>query len=239
MHAAMEHQTADLPVIEDELVLLARLVPLAQASIIELGCGKAELARRLVAQHPGATVLALEVDARQHAKNLQQPTQRIRFVEGGAQAIAAADASFDLALMLKSLHHVPLDQLDRALDETWRVLRPGGLLYVSEPVFAGPLNEVMRVFHDEEVVRAAAYAAVQRAAAGPRWETVDERFFDVPVHYRDFEEFRQRMIGVTFVDHRLDAATLAEVERRFMPHQTADGAHFMRPMRVNLLRKRS
>jgi len=234
----MDRQPSRPPIVDDELALLARLVPLAQASVVELGCGKAELTRRLVAQYPGAQVLALEVDARQHAKNLQQPAERITFVAGGAQAVPAADARFDLALMLKSLHHVPLDQIDAALDETWRVLRPGGLLYVSEPVFAGALNEVMRVFHDEEVVRAAAYAAVQRAAASPRWEAVDEIFFDVAVHYRDFEEFRQRMIGVTFVDHRLDAATLAEVERRFMPHQTAAGADFIRPMRVNLLRKR-
>ena len=58
------------------------------------------------------------------------------------------------------------------------------------------------------------------------------------VHYRDFAEFEQRMIGVTFVDHRLDATTLATVRERFEPHMTAEGAHFVRPMRVNLLRKR-
>ena len=34
--------------------------------------------------------------------------------------------AFDLVLMLKSLHHVPLAHLDRALDEVARVLRPGG-----------------------------------------------------------------------------------------------------------------
>ena len=57
------------------------------------------------------------------------------------------------------------------------------------------------------------------------------------MHYRDFAEFEQRMIGVTFVDHRLDAATLARVRERFEPHMTADGAHFVRPMRVNLMKK--
>lgn len=91
------------------------------------------------------------------------------------------------------------------------MLRPGGLLYVSEPVFSGALNEVMRLFHDEEVVRAAALAALQRAVASGAWEQVSETFFDVPVHYRDLAEFEQRMIGVTYLDHRLDAATLAAV----------------------------
>ena len=54
----------------------------------------------------------LEVDERQHAKNLAAAPQRgLHFIAAGAQAVAQAipiaEASFDLALMLKSLHHVP------------------------------------------------------------------------------------------------------------------------------------
>ncbi len=180
----------------------------------------------------------LEVDERQMVKNLQAPADRLRFVQAGAQAIPFGDQSFDLALMLKSLHHVPLELLDQALSEVHRVLRPQGLLYVSEPVFAGALNEVMLLFHDEEIVRAAALAAVRRAVASGAWEQVAEVPFEMPVHYRDFAEFEQRMIGVTFVEHKLDAATLAAVRARFEPHMSADGAHFVRPMRVNLLRRR-
>lgn len=225
--------------VTDELELLAELVDLpAHPRVIELGCGAAHLSRKLLQRYPASTVTGLEVDARQMAKNLEQPQERLRFVNAGAQAIPFGDGSFDLALMLKSLHHVPLDLLDQALAEVHRVLRPQGLLYVSEPVFAGALNEVMRLFHDEQVVRAAALAAVQRAVASGAWEQVDEVFFETPVHYRDFAEFEQRMIGVTFVTHRLDATTLAAVRARFEPHMTADGAHFVRPMRVNLLRRR-
>ena len=226
------------PLIRDELELMDGLVDLAaHPRVIELGCGAAQLSRQLLERFAGSEVTALEVDERQHAKNLAQPQARLNFVQAGAQAIPFGDGGFDLALMLKSLHHVPLDQLDTALAEVHRVLRPGGLLYVSEPVFAGALNEVMRLFHDEEKVRAAALAAVHRALASGGWEPVSETFFDVPVHYRDFAEFEQRMIGVTYLDHRLDAATLAAVRARFEPHRTAEGAHFTRPMRVNLLKK--
>ena len=228
-----------LPLVSDELELLAALVDLpAHPRIIELGCGAAHLSRKLLQRHAGCTVTGLEVDQRQMAKNLQAPAERLRFVQAGAQAIPFGDQSFDLALMLKSLHHVPLELLDQALAEVHRVLRPQGLLYVSEPVFAGALNEVMRLFHDEEEVRAAALAAVRRAVASGAWEQVAEVAFEMPVHYRDFAEFEQRMIGVTFVEHRLDAATLAAVRARFEPHMTSTGAHFVRPMRVNLLRRR-
>jgi SAM-dependent methyltransferase len=229
-----------IPRIIDELVLLDGLVDLANhPRVIELGCGAAQLSRKLLERFAASEVTALEVDERQHAKNITQPQDRLRLVQAGAQAIPFDDGVFDLALMLKSLHHVPLDLLDAALAEVHRVLRPGGLLYVSEPVFAGALNEVMRVFHDEEVVRAAALKALERAVVSGAWEQVAETRFEVPVHYRDFAEFEQRMIGVTFVDHRLDAATLAKVRERFEPHMTADGAHFVRPMRVNLMKKRA
>ena len=227
------------PLVSDELELLQSLVDLpAHPRIIELGCGAAHLSRKLLQRHPGSTVTGLEVDARQMAKNREKPQERLSFVNAGAQAIPFGDQSFDLALMLKSLHHVPLDLLDQALAEVHRVLRPQGLLYVSEPVFAGALNEVMRLFHDEEIVRAAALAAVRRAVASGAWEQVTELNFEMPVHYRDFAEFEARMIGVTFVEHKLDAATLAAVRARFEPHMAADGAHFVRPMRINLLRRR-
>jgi len=228
------------PLITDELDLLQSLVDLDQhPQIIELGCGAAQLSRQLLARCPACEVTGLDVDERQHAKNLLNPQRRLHFVQAGAQAIPFEAQRFDLALMLKSLHHVPLDQLSQALAEVHRVLRPKGLLYVSEPVFAGALNEVMRLFHDEEVVRAAALHAVQDAvSSGGAWEQVAEILFEMPVRYRDFADFEQRMIGVTFVNHRLDATTLRTVRARFEPHMTADGAHFMRPMRVNLLRKR-
>lgn len=224
--------------VSDELDLLHTLVNLDQhCKIIELGCGAAELSRKLLDRFPASEIVGLEVDERQHAKNLLIPLQRLQFIQAGAQLIPLPSGVFDLALMLKSLHHVPVQQLDQALSEVHRVLKPDGLLYVSEPVFAGALNEVMRLFHDEELVRAAALCALQKGICKGDWEQISETLFDVPAHYRDFADFEARMIGVTYANHRLDATTLQQVQERFAPHMTADGAHFVRPMRVNLLRR--
>lgn len=232
-------ESADtLPLVDDELDLLASLVPLAGQRIIELGCGAARLARALLARHPDSTVTALEVDARQHARNLADPQPGLNFVAAGAQAIPAADASFDLALMLKSLHHVPGPLMATALAEAARVLRPGGHLYVSEPVYAGPFNELVRLFNDEGVVRAAAQRALDDALAGGHWDAAEERRFDMPVHFRDFEDFDLRMMRPTFADHAIDDAKRAAVRAAFEPHCGADGAHFRRPMHVRLLRRR-
>src|SRR5574343_1395727 len=96
-------------VVHNELELLSALVPLADQRIIELGCGAARLARELLLRHPGSEVHGLEVDERQHAKNLARPQPGLHFEVGGAESIAHPADRFDLALMLKSLHHVPMD----------------------------------------------------------------------------------------------------------------------------------
>ena len=119
----MSLATKTVPLIVDELEVLAALVPLVGQDIIELGCGAAALARTLLSSHPDSRMTALEVDERQHAKNLAAPQPGLRFMPGVAQAIPFADASFDFALMLKSLHHVPLVSLAQALGEVARVLR--------------------------------------------------------------------------------------------------------------------
>ncbi|HNI85250.1 MAG TPA: class I SAM-dependent methyltransferase [Ottowia sp.] len=221
----------------DELNLLAELVPLAGLQVIELGCGSARLARDLLARHPDARVTGLEVDAIQHARNLAAPAERLSFIAAGAEAIPLPEAQFDLALMLKSLHHVPLALMDQALREVHRVLRTGGHLYVSEPVYAGALNQITRLYNDEGAVRAAAQAALDRALASGQWEAAAERHFAVPVRYADFADFERRMLDVTYAERHLDDDLREQVRARFAAHVGPEGAHFQRPMHVRLLRK--
>ena len=86
------------PLVNDELDLLHTLVNLDQHhKIIELGCGAAELARKLLARFPGSEITGLEVDERQHAKNLLQPLPGLHFMLAGAQAIPFPVGAFDLA----------------------------------------------------------------------------------------------------------------------------------------------
>ena len=225
---------ADL--VTDELALLNRLVPLQAQRVIELGCGAAALSRKLLAAYPACRVTGLEVDATQHAKNLAAPpVPGLSFVAAGAQAIPFEGGSFDLALMLKSLHHIPPALMDQALAETRRVLRPGGLLYVSEPVFAGPLNEINRLFNDEQAVRRAAYEAVERAVASGRWRQVAEYHFMMPARFADFAEFERRATGVTFAERRFSPELRERVRQRFEELRPPAGQPFLRPMRVNLL----
>ena len=226
------------PVVADETAFLGSLVPLEGARVIELGCGNGDFARKLAQTTPVAAMTAYEVDKTQHRKNLESPAPpKLAFAFGGAEHIDLADASIDGVVMMKSLHHVPLDRLDDALAEVARVLKPGGWFYASEPLFAGELNEVVRLFHDEEKVRAAAHAALKRAAERGLLREEREIFFSIPVRYDSFEQFEQNTLRATHTHHDLSPELFACVREKFMAHMKAGGARFARPMRVNLMRK--
>jgi SAM-dependent methyltransferase len=227
------------PLISNELTVLSELVPLSGQEVIELGCGSARLARTLLEQHPGMHITGLETDRQQHAKNVAAPHMGLDFLLAGAQDIPFPESSFDLALMLKSLHHVPIPLMAQAIGEVGRVLRPGGYFYISEPVYAGPLNEIIRLFNDEGIVRRAAQDAVDEALRSKKWIQVEERWFEMPVQFKDCADFERRMMHSTFASHRTDDEMVSTVRERFAPHCGADGAYFTRPMHVRLLQKQS
>lgn len=224
-------------IVAHELDVLEALLPLGGARVVELGCGAAAVARALLDRHAEATVTALEVDARQHAKNLASPRDRLRFVEAGAQDVPFPDASFDVALMLKSLHHVPLPLMGRALAEAARVLVPGGLLYVSEPVYAGPFNDVVRLYNDEGRVRAAAQDAVDAALAGGAWRQRTEVRFATESTFRDFDDWEAKMMRPTFAEFDVDDVLRERVRAAFERHLGPGGARFERPLHVRVLER--
>ncbi len=235
---ASEMRIADqnICLVADEGKIIDELLPLEGARVLELGCGKAEKTR-LIAQK-AAVVLALEVDEIQLAKNRAiKELPNVSFEHGGAEKIPAADSSFDYVLMFKSLHHVQAELMDDAFSEIRRVLKPGGIAYISEPIYAGDFNEILRLFHDEKVVREAAFAAEVRAVSTRRLALVTQKFFLQPMHFESFSQFEEHVLKVTHTDHKLSPELFEEVRLKFNKHMTSDGANFSMPLRVDLLRK--
>lgn len=222
----------------NEIRLMLDELPFDGAKVLELGCGRAEKTRLLAETGRPREIVALEVDAIQHARNLETTDLPIvSFRHGGAEAIPADDNSVDIVLMFKSLHHVPVALMDQALSEIARVLKPGGLAWISEPVYAGDLNEVFKLFHDEQVVREAAFAALCRAVEGGKLRLEKELFFNTRSYFEGFEQFDSRMIRVTHTNHQLSPELYRQVREKFDSYMAAEGATFLNPQRVDLLRK--
>jgi len=234
MKIAADEITLNCP----EAEIYNRLLTLDNSHILELGCGSAEITRNIATSGSNRTITALEVDEIAHAKNRQvSDLPNVTFALAGAQKIPLADETVDIVMMFKSLHHVPLDLMPTSLHEINRVLKPGGLAYISEPVFAGDFNDILRLFHDEQKVREAAFAAVKKVVDDGLFHLVEETFFNSPATFRDFNEFEENTIKATHSFHSLDDALYQQVKQRFEQHMGADGAHFHMPIRVDLLKK--
>ena len=111
----------------NELELIAQKLPLTNATVLELGCGTARMTRLIAERFPVNKMIATEVDAIQHAKNLaSEYPANIEFKAGGMQAIDLPDNSVDIVFMFKSLHHVPAELMAQGMQDLARVLKPGG-----------------------------------------------------------------------------------------------------------------
>jgi SAM-dependent methyltransferase len=228
------------PILSD-LQLIAERLPVEGGRLLELGCGRAETTRRIAEKLSVREVIATEVDRVQHEKNLRiTDLPKVIFRLGGVEAIEQPDGSIDAVIMLKSLHHVPPHLLTQGLREVHRVLRPGGIAYFSEPLYAGDFNEIMRLFHDERAVRENAFEALRAAVDEGLFLLEDEVFFDSISRFQGFAEFEERILGATHTEFAVDETLYARIRDRFMEHVRPDGvAEFRNPNRADLLRKPS
>ena len=215
-----------------------RLLPLDDSHILELGCGLAQKTRNIALSGINRRVTALEVDDIAHQKNLLiDDFTNVKFGLAGAEDIPLGDETVDIVLMFKSLHHVPADLMQVSLREIRRVLKPGGLAYISEPIFSGDFNEILSIFHNEKEVRELAFNSIKKAVNLGQFSLVEEVFFNTPRHYKDFVEFENTIINVSHINHELDEKLFTQIIQMFEKHLGDDGALFLTPIRVDLLKK--
>ena len=220
--------------ITDELALITRHVPVQGGHLLDLGCGSGDMTRRLVKEGGAASALGLDIEAA--VPGQATPVEGVAFRAGQAEALDLADASCDGVLMLKSLHHVPVGHMDEALAEVARVLRPGGVLYVSEPMARGPFDEIMRNFHDEAEVRAAAQEALRRVDA---LRVVEDFIFLSPVAFPDFASFERRMMTLPTLVQPITPLMRQATEDAYRKRAAADGSFSVeREFSVKVMRRR-
>lgn len=123
-----EYEEQILPLVDEWLT--------GQRSVLDLGCGEGQIARRVAAAGASFTV---GID-----RAIRQVTEGVarrggpRYAVGDARALPIGDATFDAVVACLVFEH--LAELDAACTEVARVLRPDGtfVLFLNHPLIQTP-----------------------------------------------------------------------------------------------------
>jgi hypothetical protein len=207
-----------------DIDVLADLVPLPGREVVDVGCGDGRLVRALAARGASAVGVEVSEEAVERARDGEH-----RYLVGSADALPLGDASVDACLLMRSLHHVPRERMGAALAECARVLRPGGVAYVAEPLSRGAFNAVLALVDDEREVRELAQAAIAATTALGHERTVE---YDAPLRLQSFEAFRRMVVSADPARSERFAALEPELRERFAALRPDSS-----PMRADLLRR--
>jgi len=200
--------------------------------VIDAGCGGLTFTRQLLDE--GARVLAIDPDPVQAELNRRaDPIARLEFIETGADQIPVATGTVDGVFFAYSLHHIPTEIYQQVFVEVKRVLKPDGFLYVIEPIEC-PLNDVMKLFHDEDLERAAAWQALEDLAI-PEFNSVEVVTYHSFSEYDSFDQFAEHFGSRSFNTLYTEAdVRRPEVESAFERLGGSDH-RFMSPKQVMFL----
>jgi ubiquinone/menaquinone biosynthesis C-methylase UbiE len=218
----------------DALTLIREtFAPLPGKRILDIGCGSGTLAKRLA--EDGAAVTGIDPGAAALEK-ARSAVPEARFEAASADALPFPAASFDGAVMLNALHHVP--DPAAALAEAARILAPGGVLIVVEPLAEGSFFDALRPIEDETAVRAAAQDAIAAALADRAFRCRRDVTVSRRESFASLDAFLTRVSAVDPARAATIAARRAVVEAAF--HQSAereaDGRYaLVQPLRIHVL----
>ncbi len=218
----------------DALTLIRdTFAPLERKAILDIGCGSGALAKALAAE--GAAVTGIDPGEEALARaRIAVPSAS--FEVASAEALPFAAASFDGAVMLNALHHVPAP--GRALAEAARILREGGRLVVVEPLAEGTFFAALRPIEDETAIRAEAQAAIAGAVAAGAYACERDLTIQRRETFADSEAFFARVTAVDPARAGVIRAERARVEAAFTGAAEigSDGRYaLVQPLRIHVL----
>lgn len=131
--------------------------PLLHGRILDVGAGEGITDLGLFMRYRPQELVAMDIVdylkdlprvSRENGLPLESLPDGFTFVQGSCENIPYADASFDVVISWGSVEHIA-GGYRRALDEIWRVLKPGGLFFVNPGLYYSSYGSHLGEFSDE------------------------------------------------------------------------------------------
>jgi ubiquinone/menaquinone biosynthesis C-methylase UbiE len=156
----------------------------AGGRVADVGCGEGILLEKIVKRFPMGNIEGLDMDpinikiCREHGLHVR---------EGGAYELPYEDASLDACLFIEVIEH--LKEPGRALDELYRVLKPGGrlaILFPNDVTFkAARIMMLMfkEAFYDTGHVRQWTPGAMAKELKSRRFRIIARKSLPLPLFF--------------------------------------------------------
>lgn len=108
--------------------------------VLEIGCGTGYFTKELAKTDANIIAIDISPDLLEAARSIVA-AQNVTFEVMNAYAMTYEDASFDVVVGSSVLHHL---EVDEALSEFYRVLKPGGRVVFTEPNMMNPQIAVQK-----------------------------------------------------------------------------------------------
>ncbi len=197
------------------------LFTLQRSRVLDIGCGEGEFSRRLLSEEGVSGVEAIDADFNVVSANQKKNIgPGLNFSQGRAEDLEFKDNQFDLIVLIKSFHHVPVEKMEEALHEIMRVTKPGGHIYISEPSCEGAFNDLLVIFYDERIQRAAARKSIEAFIQKNRLSAATHGEHTSETQFENFEHFHIKIIQKVTYGAGLNPTLLEQVRSRY--HVYAD-----------------
>jgi len=139
--------------------ILVNELNLKDKIVLDVGCGNGWFS--YWASDNGSQVDAIDPSEGQISEAKKKNfNNKINFMKAGAENINGLTNVYDLIFFFNSLHHIPINLMEKSIEHCKNKISNSGSILIIEPIAEGNFHDFVKNIDDETKVRNEAYKAI-------------------------------------------------------------------------------